>query len=191
RRPPPAPGRAAAAGTSSAPPARPPGRRRCGCGPWSGRARSAPRAPARRRRPALRPARRRRGRPAGRGGPRPGRARARPAPRRARPRPPLRAPRSMLCVLAQDRVQLVLEAAVLDRAVHAALLGCIRLPPPAAGAVVLAGLDGTRAGGAADRRVALRVEPVYRRFVLAEVGSDLALRPLRERVELDDRAVVV
>src|SRR6266576_541539 len=94
-------------------------------------------------------------------------------------------------VLAEDRLQLVLEAAVLDRAVHAALLGRIRLPPPAAGAVVLALADRARAGCAADRRVALGVERVHRYVVLAQVLPDLPLRPLGERVQLHDRAVVV
>src|SRR5438445_11054035 len=88
-----------------------------------------------------------------------------------------------LCVLAEDRLQLVLEAAMLDRAVHAALLGCIRLPPPAAGAVVLALADRARARCATDRRVALRVQPVHGDAVLAQVGPDLALRPLGERVQ--------
>ena len=40
----------------------------------------------------------------------------------------------LLIVLADERPQLVLEAAGLDRAVDAALLGRVRLPPPAAGA---------------------------------------------------------
>src|ERR1700716_1299714 len=97
----------------------------------------------------------------------------------------------MPCVLAENRLQLMLEAAVLDRAVHTALLRRTRLPPPAAGAVVLALADRARARCAADRRVALRVQPVHRHVVLAQVGPDLALRPLRERVQLHDRAVVV
>src|SRR5439155_27004911 len=94
---------------------------------------------------------------------------------------------SSMPVLADDRVQLVLEAAVLDRAVHTALLRRIRLPPPAAGAVVLVRADRARAWGAADRRVALRVQPVHRHIVLAEVGPDVALRPFGKRVQLHDR----
>src|SRR5947208_4256167 len=97
----------------------------------------------------------------------------------------------MLSVLAEDRLQLVLEAAVLDRAMHPALLRRVRLPPPAAGTVVLALADRARARRAADRRVALRVQAVHGNIVLAEIGPHLALRPLRERLDLDDRAVVV
>src|SRR5918996_82447 len=94
-------------------------------------------------------------------------------------------------MLAEDRLQLVLEPAVLDRAVHAALLRRIRLPPPAAGAVVLAGRDRAGARCAADGGVPLRIERVDGHVVVAQVLPDLALRPLGERVELDDRAVVV
>src|SRR5438132_7727755 len=93
-------------------------------------------------------------------------------------------------IVSEDRVQLVLEAAGLDRAVDAALLRRVLLPPPAAGAVGLAGLDRACARRAADRRVALVVERVIRHVVLAHVVPDLVLRPLGERVELHDRAVV-
>ena len=48
-----------------------------------------------------------------------------------------------------------------------------------------------RARRAADRRVALVVERVVGHVVLAHVVPDLVLRPFGERVELDDRAVVV
>src|SRR5882724_5773905 len=94
-------------------------------------------------------------------------------------------------LVAEDRVQLMLEAARFDRAVDAALLRRVRLPPPATGAVGLAGLDRPGARRAADRRVALVVERVVRDVVLAHVLPDLVLRPLGERVQLDDRAVVV
>src|SRR4051794_1542749 len=92
---------------------------------------------------------------------------------------------------AEDRVELVLEAAGLDRAVDAALLRRVRLPPPTAGAVGLAGVDRPGARLAADRRVALVVERVVRDALAADVVPDLLLRPLRERVQLHDRAVVV
>ena len=55
-----------------------------------------------------------------------------------------------LSLLADQRTQLVLEAAGLDRAVDAALLRRVRLPPPAAGAQVLARL-GRRACTARSR----------------------------------------
>src|SRR5436190_5687894 len=96
-----------------------------------------------------------------------------------------------MSLLAEDGVQLVLEAAGLDRAVDPALLRRVRLPPPATRALLLAGLDRARARSAADRRVALVVERVVRDVVLAHVVPDLVLRPLGERVQLDDRAVVV
>src|SRR5438105_11317597 len=94
-------------------------------------------------------------------------------------------------LVAEDGVQLVLEAARLDGAVDAALLWRVRLPPPASGAVGLAGLDRPGARCAADRRVALVVQLVVRDVELADVVPDLVLRPLGERVKLDDRAVVV
>src|SRR4051794_1370966 len=93
--------------------------------------------------------------------------------------------------LAEDRVELVLEAAGLDGAVHAALLRGVSLPPPAPGPHGLALGDGLRAGRAADRGVALLVERVGGDLVLAEVVPDLVLLPLGERVQLHDRAVVV
>src|SRR5205823_12926809 len=94
-------------------------------------------------------------------------------------------------VVSEDRVQLVLEAAGLDRAMDSALLRRIRLTPPEAGAIGLARLDRARARRAADRRVALVVQRVIRHVVLAHVVPHLVLRPLGQRVELDDRAVVV
>src|SRR5436309_3147924 len=94
-------------------------------------------------------------------------------------------------VLSEDGVQLVFEAAGLNRAVDAALLRRVRLPPPAAGAVGLAGPNCARARCAADRCVALVVERVVRHVVLAHVVPDLVLRPFGERVQLHDRAVVV
>src|SRR2546426_5376853 len=94
-------------------------------------------------------------------------------------------------ILSEDGVQLVLEAAGLDRAMDAAFLRRVRLPPPAPGAVGLAGTNCARAGCAADRRVALVVERVVRHVVLAHVVPDLVLRPLGEWVQLHDRAVVV
>src|SRR6478672_4383667 len=94
-------------------------------------------------------------------------------------------------VIADQRPQLVLEAARLDRAVDPALLRSVRLPPPAARAKILALLGRARARPAADRRLALVVERVVGQLVLAHVIPHLVLRPLRQRVELDDRAVIV
>src|SRR5688572_8703193 len=69
----------------------------------------------------------------------------------------------------QDRLHLVLEASRLDGAMDAALLGGVLLPPPAAGARVLAGLGGAGAGRAADAGKALGVERVERHAVGAVV----------------------
>src|SRR6266850_2426033 len=67
--------------------------------------------------------------------------------------------------------------------VQAALLGLGLLPPPAACAEIFAGLYRARAGRAADRAVALVVEPVVGNAVLAEVVPHLVLAPRCERIE--------
>ena len=69
--------------------------------------------------------------------------------------------------------------------------GASGLPPPAAGARVLARARRAGAGRAADRRVPLGVERVAGHVVLADVVPDLLDRPLGERVQLDEPAVVV
>src|SRR5207244_13465496 len=80
-----------------------------------------------------------------------------------------------LIVLTDERVQLVLEPTRLDRAVDAALLGGVRLPPPAAVARRLAGGDRARAGRAADRRVAPLVQRMRGYVLLARVLPRLVL----------------
>src|SRR5438477_12978791 len=97
---------------------------------------------------------------------------------------------SLIARLRDERAELVLEAAGLDGAVDAALLGRVRLPPPASRAQVFAGLRRARARRAADRRIALVVEAVVGQVALAHVVPDLVLGPLGEGVELHDRAVV-
>src|SRR2546422_5999992 len=94
-------------------------------------------------------------------------------------------------VLPDERVELVLEPARLDRAVNPALLGRVRLPPPAPVARGLARCDRPGARRAADRRVAPVVERVRGHVVVARVVPDLVLRPLGERVQLHDRTVVM
>src|SRR5262245_36405478 len=59
----------------------------------------------------------------------------------------------------------------------------LALPPPAAGARVLAGGDGPRAGRAADRAVALLVQRMEGHLALAEVVPNLFLAPVGERVK--------
>src|SRR6185436_2822285 len=88
---------------------------------------------------------------------------------------------SLMAVAADDRVQLVLEAAGLDRAVDAALLGRAALPPPAPRARLLPRRDRPGAGSAADRGVAARVQRVRGDVVLADVLPDLVLADVRAR----------
>src|SRR5579863_5531886 len=71
----------------------------------------------------------------------------------------------------------------------AALLVVRVLPPPAAGARVLAGLDRAGAGRAADRREALVVQRVHRHAVLLGVGAHLLHGPGDEGVYLRDPVV--
>src|SRR5438309_11124616 len=82
-----------------------------------------------------------------------------------------------------------LYRAALRRRVQAAFLDLLSLPPPAPGALVLAGLRRARAGRAADRRVAPVVERVARHLVLVDVLPDLRARPGGERRDLGDAAV--
>src|SRR5689334_2442596 len=73
--------------------------------------------------------------------------------------------------------------------VQPALLVLGRLPPPAASADVLAGLDCPGAGRAADRGIAARVQRIDRQSVLSRVAPDLRLAPGGERIELEDASV--
>src|SRR5688572_5131658 len=66
---------------------------------------------------------------------------------------------------------------------QAALLVLGLLPPPAACAHVLGRQHGPAAGRAADRAVALVVQPVVGHAVQAQVIPHLALGPRRERIE--------
>src|SRR6478735_8251939 len=74
---------------------------------------------------------------------------------------------------------------------HAALLRGALLPPPAAGPLVGAGVDGSGARVAADRLVPFIIQGVARHAVLADVVPDLFLGPVRQRVDLDQATVVV
>src|SRR2546428_6333368 len=60
------------------------------------------------------------------------------------------------------------------------------LPPPAAGAFILARFDGPRAWRAADARVAAIVQRVVRDAMRFNVGPDVVARPIRQRIELGD-----
>src|SRR5207244_2385465 len=100
-------------------------------------------------------------------------ARAAPAPRSAKPRSASRPSTRRLHVAG----------------VQAALLERLLLPPPAPLALVLPGVDRPRARLAADREEAALVEGVVGHLMLADVGPHLLRRPVRERVELDERAL--
>src|SRR5690349_21133300 len=84
-------------------------------------------------------------------------------------------PAAQLLALAviDQHLDLVLEAARFDHAMHAALLRPILLPPPAAGAGIGARLDRPRARRATNALVALVVQRVVRHVVVADVVPDL------------------
>src|SRR5487761_1494589 len=67
---------------------------------------------------------------------------------------------------------------------QAAFLVLGGFPPPAAGAHVLAGPDGARAGCAANARIAAVVERVVGHGVLADVAPDCVIGPIGQRIEL-------
>ena len=66
-------------------------------------------------------------------------------------------------------------------------------PPPAPRAAIFPGLDGARAGLAADARIAAVVKRVVRNAIRAQIGPYVGCAPFRERVELEQvvRGVVV
>src|SRR5919197_4480152 len=95
-------------------------------------------------------------------------------------------------VRASQDLELVLEGAGLDDAVHAALLGrAPAFPPPAPGARIGARFDGPRARGATNALIALVVKWVVRHIVGAHVLPDFFLGPIGQGAHLDDPAVVV
>src|SRR5690242_3037076 len=67
--------------------------------------------------------------------------------------------------------------------VQSALFGGRIFPPPSSRANMFAGRHGARAGRAADARIALVVQPVVGHGVGVEVGPDLLLAPVGERIE--------
>src|ERR1700722_2203931 len=85
----------------------------------------------------------------------------------------------------------MLEAAGLDRAMHAALFRRSGLPPPSARPWIGAFLHRTRAGTASNRRIALVVEFVVRNVISPDVIPDFVLGPVGERRDLHHAAMVV
>src|SRR5205085_1711789 len=67
--------------------------------------------------------------------------------------------------------------------VQAAFLLAAALPPPAAGAYVLARCDGAGARRASDGRVSAVVQRAVRHVVVAQVGPHIVLRPVDQRIE--------
>src|SRR5438552_4089661 len=96
-----------------------------------------------------------------------------------------------MAVMTQQCRQFVLETAGLDRAMHPALLGCPRFPPPAARARVC--LRGYRAGAraASNGFVTLVVQLVVGNVVGADVIPHLFISPVGQRRKFDDAAMIV
>src|SRR5690242_12703933 len=92
---------------------------------------------------------------------------------------------------AEQRSEFMLEAAGLDRAVHAAFLGRAGLPPPSARARIRALGDRAGARRASDGLVALVIELVVGDVVDPDVIPHLFFGPIGQRRELHDTAVVV
>ncbi len=67
----------------------------------------------------------------------------------------------------------------------------LALAAPASGARILARPHGRRAGQAADGKIILRDKRMRRQIVRLEISFDVVVRPGRERVELDTRAVAL
>src|SRR5215472_13941724 len=86
---------------------------------------------------------------------------------------------------------LVLEAAGLDDAVHAALLRTVLLPPPPSRARVFARLHRSCARCTADTEIALVIQRVVRHVVGAHIVPHFFLGPVGQRIDFDDPAVVV
>src|SRR5690348_9109159 len=74
---------------------------------------------------------------------------------------------------------------------QAALLLALLFPPPAAGALDLAGRDGARARSAADGGKAFGVQGVDRNVALAGETQHRLARPIEERIELENAAVPI
>ncbi|CAK7255183.1 exported protein of unknown function [Shinella sp. WSC3-e] len=71
---------------------------------------------------------------------------------------------------------------------QAAFALLVVLPPPAAGALGLAGLDGARTGFAADRGIAAPVHRVHRNRIVGDIGLDALDVPVGQRIDLDQAA---
>src|SRR5207244_2877852 len=87
---------------------------------------------------------------------------------------PSSAPHS--CRLLHDRDRNLVQPAL--------LAGALLFPPPAAGALVLAGLHRARARIATDRRIAAIVQRVVGNIVLVQVVPHVFRAPVGERAEL-------
>src|SRR5687768_13476533 len=68
---------------------------------------------------------------------------------------------------------------------QAAFLLVFALPPPAAGALGLAGSNGARAGRAADREEAALVQHIVGNIVRRDVPQDVVAVPVGQRADLD------
>src|SRR6185437_8789372 len=74
---------------------------------------------------------------------------------------------------------------------QAALARVGLFPPPAAGTVILAGLDGARARGAADARIASVVQHVVGQLLREDIGPDVGFGPVEQRTHLGSAVLVL
>src|SRR5579859_87551 len=93
--------------------------------------------------------------------------------------------------MSHEHLEFVLETTGLHRAVHAALLGAVLLPPPAPGARVRAGFHRSGARRAADALIPLVVQRVRRHIVVADVVPHFLVGPVGERIDFDQAAMIV
>src|SRR5579884_512525 len=97
--------------------------------------------------------------------------------------------------IAEDFVQQDIDSAqstAIGGEVETAFLdGFGRLPPPASGAFVFAGLNGAGAGIAANAGVSGCIERMLGKFVLFRVSEDIFRGPVGERADFDLRTGAV
>lgn len=94
-------------------------------------------------------------------------------------------PRATRAALDRRALELLEQVGIPAPVQRPAFLAVPALPPPAPGPDILARADGPRTGIAPDRRIAAIVQRVVGHATAADVAPDIRLRPVRQRVELD------